>query len=220
MKSRFHLFLGAAMLLAVTACAPAIAQTHTTTPPPSPAGSSLRGVFEGITACSAQTRPLLQIPTDTDCELMTWKVILYQDSGTGMPTTYTLESAYGVSQANTTSPAGGGTPIAMEGNWEILKGTKTDPEADVYQLYAKDSQVAVSFVKLSEDLLHVLTSDRTLMVGNAAWSYTLNRTDNRTPAPLDGPVSSGPEATRPPIPAAPPDSSVLGVFEVRLPCHE
>jgi hypothetical protein len=220
MKSRFHSFLGAALLLAVTACTPAIAQTPTTTPPPSPAGSSLHGVFEGITACSAQTRPLSQIPTDTDCELMTWKVILYQDSGTGMPSTYTLESAYGASQANTTSPAGGGTPIAMEGNWEIVKGTKTDPEADVYQLYAKDSQIAVSFVKLSEDLLHVLTSDRTLMVGNAAWSYTLNRTDNRTPVPLDGPVSPGPEATRPPIPAAPADSSVLGVFEGRLPCHE
>jgi len=210
------------MMMAMTACAPAIGQTPTTTPPPSPTGSSLRGVFEGITPCSAQTRPLPQIPADSDCELMTWKVILYQDSASaaGTPTTYILESAYGASQANTTSPAGGGAPIALEGNWGIMKGTKTDPEAEVYQLYSKDSQVAVSFVKISEDILHVLNRDRTLMLGNAAWSYTLNRTDNRMPDPLDGPVSSGPEATRPPIPAAPPGSSVLGVFEGRLPCHE
>src|SRR5215211_8463507 len=58
------------------------------------------------------------------------------------------------------------------------------------------------------------------MLGNAAWSYTLNRTDNRPPILMDGSVGSGPEATRPPIPTMPPGSSVLGVYEGRSPCHE
>ena len=150
---------------------------------------------------------------------MIWKIVLYQDSVSGTPTTYTLESTYGVSQPNTTGPAGGGIAISMRGNWSTGKGTKTDSEADVYQLYSEDSQIAVSFVKMSEDLLHVLNPDKTLMVGNAAWSYTLNRTDNQ-PAPINEQASSGPEATRPPIPEMPPGSSVLGVFEGRLPCHE
>ena len=220
MKTHFKLFLWAAMLLAVTACAPAASQTPTATLPPLPAGSSIRGVFEGITACSSLTRPLPQIPEDTDCELMIWKIVLYQDSATGTPTTYTLESAYGVSQQNTTSPAGGGTSIEMQGRWAIVNGTKTDPDAEVYQLHSEDSRVAASFVKMSEDILHVLNSDRTLMLGNAAWSYTLNRTDNRIPAPMNEPISSGPEATRPPIPEMPSGSSVLGVFEGRFPCHE
>jgi hypothetical protein len=218
MKSHFNFLLRAGILLAITACAPALAQTPTGTPP-LPAGSSIHEVFEGITPCSSLTRPLPQIPADTNCELMTWKIILYQDSA-GTPTTYALESAYGVSQANTMYPAGGGTAIAMEGNWDIVKGTKTDPDADVYQLYSEDSQVAVSFVKMDEDILHVLNRDRSLMVGNAAWSYTLNRTDNRPPLAMDGPVSSGPEATRPPIPTMPPGSSVLGIYEGRSPCHE
>jgi hypothetical protein len=108
----------------------------------------------------------------------------------------------------------------MEGKWEIVKGTKTDPDTEVYQLLSEDSQVAVSFVKMSDDILHVLNKDHNLMLGNAAWSYTLNRTDHRTPAPVDEPVSTGPEATRPPIPEMPPGSSVLGAFEGRLPCHE
>lgn len=219
MKSCFQLIPGIA-ILAITACAPAVIQTPTTTPPPSPAGSSLHAVFEGITACSAQTRPLPQIPEDTDCELIIWKIFLYQDSAQGTPTTYTLEGAYGPSQPNSTGPAGGGTAISMEGQWAVATGTKTDPEADVVQLFSEGSEVAVSFVKMGEDLLHVLNQDGTLMVGNAAWSYTLNRTDNRAPAPMDGPVSSGPEATRPPIPAMPPGASVLGVYEGRLPCHE
>jgi hypothetical protein len=108
----------------------------------------------------------------------------------------------------------------MKGGWDIVKGTKTDPNADVYQLYSEDSQVAVSFVKMSDDLLHVLDRDKTLMVGNAAWSYTLNRTDNRPPFPPDGPAGAGPEATRPPIPEMPSGSSILGVYEGRSPCHE
>jgi hypothetical protein len=78
----------------------------------------------------------------------------------------------------------------------------------------------VSFVKMSDDILHVLNPDKTLMLGNAAWSYTLNRTDNRPSIDMDGPVGAGPEATRPPIPGTPPGSSVLGVYEGRSPCHE
>jgi hypothetical protein len=220
MKAHFNLIVGIATLLAITACAPGIVQTSTSTPPPDPSGSTRHAVFEGITACSAVTRPLPQIPEDADCELMIWKVTLYQDAATGAPSTYVLDSTYGVSQPNSTGPAGGGAPISMKGNWDIVQGTKIDPAADVYQLYSEDSQVAVSFVKLGEDLLHVLNRDRTLMLGNAAWSYTLNRTDNRPPIDMDGPVSSGPEATRPPIPTKPPDSSVLAVYEGRTPCHE
>src|SRR5918996_332698 len=151
MKANFNLFLGMLILFEVTACAPGLVQTPTTTPPPTPAGSSLHGVFEGTTACSSLTRPLPQIPNDTDCELMIWKLLFYQDAATGTPTTYTLESMYGPSQPNSLGPAGGGTPISMEGTWSIVKGTKTDPEAEVYQLHSEDSQVAVSFVKMSDD---------------------------------------------------------------------
>ena len=79
MKSSFNLFVQFALLLAVTACAPGVVQTATGTPPPLPADSSLHGVFEGTTPCSSVTRPLPQIPEDTDCELMIWKLILYQD---------------------------------------------------------------------------------------------------------------------------------------------
>lgn len=110
--------------------------------------------------------------------------------------------------------------MSMDGTWSIVKGTTADPEADVYQLHAEDSQVVVSFAKMSDDILHVLNRDKTLMVGNAAWSYTLNRTDNRPPIEMDGPVGSGPEATRPPIPTTPLGSSVLAVYEGRTPCQE
>jgi hypothetical protein len=105
------------------------------------------------------------------------------------------------------------------GNLGYHQSQQINPKAEIYQLYGEDSQVAVSFVKLSEDLLHVLNKDGTLMAGNAAWSYTLNRTNNQSPVKVE-PVSEPPLPTRPPIPTTPPGSSVLGVFEGRLPCHE
>jgi hypothetical protein len=115
--------------------------------------------------------------------------------------------------------AGGGTAIAMQGKWDIAKGTKEDSGAVVYRLFTDETLPAVSFLRLTDGLLHVLTADRTLMVGNGAWSYTLNRTDNQ-PSHSRRPSGSPPEPPpRPPIPPAPAGSTVLGVFDGRLPCH-
>jgi hypothetical protein len=151
---------------------------------------------------------------------MIWKIILYQDPATRTPTTYKLENAYGVPKQGTPGLEGGGTPIVMEGSWAIVKGTKLDPDAVVYQLHSDNRQTAVAFLKMADDILHVLNDDQTLMVGNAAWSYTLNRTDNRTSLNINERPGSMPEGSRPPIPLMPSGSSVLAVFEGRLPCHE
>lgn len=112
MRFLFKLFMSAGMLITVTACGTGISRT--TIPSPVPAGSSLHGVFEGITPCSALARPAPQIPADTACEQMIWKIILHQDPVTGAPTTYTLDSAYGVPQQGTNGLAGGGTLIVNE----------------------------------------------------------------------------------------------------------
>src|SRR5687767_15027628 len=126
MRSLFNLLLSIWML-AITGCAAAgspanfspISTIEQTNP-------KIFGIFEGITPCSNLTRPLPQIPEDTDCEEMIWKFTLYQDPSTGMPTTYELNAAYGVPQQNTTGLTGGGTKIEMAGKWDIVKRTRTD----------------------------------------------------------------------------------------------
>lgn len=195
---------------------PPIASPATDTPPkPAP---SVRGVFEGITPCSAATRPLPQIPADSDCEQMIWKIVLRQDPATGTPTTYSLESAYGLSQQNTTGLKGGGTLITLDGSWSIVKGTKTDPDAVVYRLESQNPPAALSLIRVSDDVLHILQDGQSLMVGHAGWSYTLNRTDNRLPLQIV--EITGPDPTQPVFPPTPVGVSVFGVFEGRLPCHE
>ncbi|MCI0611033.1 MAG: copper resistance protein NlpE [Anaerolineae bacterium] len=149
---------------------------------------------------------------------MKWNLVFYQDPQTGDPTTYQLNSTYGLAKPNTNGLVGGGTSISMEGNWTITTGKKNDPEATVYQLNANDSQTTVSFLKVSDDLIHVLNSEKTLIVGNGAWSYTLNRMDNQNPTEISAESRPDPP-TRPPEPAMPEGSSVFAVFDGRTPCH-
>jgi hypothetical protein len=196
------------------------AATASSVPANTPLQSPVFGVFEGITPCSAEARPLPQIPADTDCEQMIWHVTLYHEPASSVPTTYTLNSAYGRPQQGTLGLAGGGTPITMEGTWAIVAGALADLDALVYRLNPHDLETAVSFLKISDDLLHVLDPGQNLLVGNGAWSYTLNRTDNRPPPPVVDKPGPAPDApTRPPIPPVPAGSTVFAVYEGRTRCH-
>jgi len=59
------------------------------------------------------------------------------------------------------------------------KGTATDPDAIIYTLDPDKSATSIQFVKLSDQLLHLLDKSKRLMVGSPAWSYTLNREQHK-----------------------------------------
>ena len=219
MKPCFRLILLVFAIPGITSCANLNLQRAT--PTPVPRGPDIRGVFAGNTPCIAQVRPVLQIPEDADCDQIIWSLVLRQDPQTGAPATYSLISYYGLSKQGTNNLVGGGTPISMEGNWAITKGTKDNPNATVYQINPADSQTTVSFLKISDDLIHVLSREKSMLVGNGAWSYTLDRMDNQKQAqsePLSKSIPDPP--TRPPQPPMPAGSSVFGIFDGRTPCHE
>ena len=207
-------------LLSLSSCTSLISQTSVPIPTP-PQGSEILGVFRGNTPCSAQARPLPQIPSDAECDQMIWSLVLYQDIQTKTPTTYQLNAAYGLSKQGTNDLIRDGTAIVMDGPWTITTGTKSDPDATVYQLNPDDLGTTVSFLKVGEDMVHVLSSDKTLLVGNGAWAYTLNRMDNPNPPPATVSPDSFPDPpTRPPLPPVPAGASEFGLFDGRTPCHE
>ena len=133
------------------------------------------GFFVGSSPCGNVIRPLLKIPLTEECEFSKWKLTLYQDPATLAPTTFKLICQYGVSQPNTSGFIGGGTSIETEGKWIIVKGSKTNPEAVVYQLNPDKPEISLSFVKMDENVIHLLYSDKSLMIGNSGYSYTFNK---------------------------------------------
>jgi hypothetical protein len=173
---------------------------------------TVMGVFQGITPCSGTDRPLPQIPVGANCEQMIWDMTFYQNTETGEPATYQLHATYGLSQPNTTGLTGGGTPINLEGDWRIVEGIAEDAAAIVYELNPDRPESTLYFVKLDDNLLHVLSSEKRLMVGNGGWSYTLNRTDKSSEAQ---PISLPVEPVTPPAVI-----STAGVFEGRMPCAD
>ena len=150
--------------------------------------STIDGVFEGITPCNK-----------ANCEMEIWKVTFNPDS------TYALTTFYGMSQPGTLEIKGGGTKINMEGNWTITEGTRVNPKAVVLQLHTDNSPNSISFLKVSDNIIHVVDTNKNMMVGNGSWAYTLSRTSGRTIHDTS-------------LPSVIAGSPTLGVFEGRTQC--
>jgi hypothetical protein len=129
-------------------------------------------VFVASSPCDGIPKWLLSIPESADCELIQWNLVLRRHPRTNNPGTFALHYTYGMSKPATVELMGGGMKGQKEGKWTIRKdaGSRT-----VYRLTPDTSGSALSFVKLDDNLLHLLDSQGRLMIGNAAWSYTMNR---------------------------------------------
>lgn len=132
-------------------------------------------VYSGTTPCSKGKNILLIVPADADCESMKLELTLFYAPDNGHPSTYKLICQYSADGNNSTSTARAPKKVEMNGKWIITKGIKTNPTAVVYQLTNDKQGDNVLLLKLTDDLLHVLDSDRKLMIGNPGWSYTLNK---------------------------------------------
>jgi hypothetical protein len=191
---------------------------------PAPVGSSTLGVFVATSPCDAGSKSLFGIPERAACEMIKWRLTLYQDSSALTPTTYQLEYVYGLPQPNTNGVAQGGAKVARTGKWAIVRGAKTNPDAMVYQLDPDKPQASVSFQVVDQNLLHLLDRDEKLMIGNAGWSYTFNRTgDFALPTQsISSPTAARAKANAPTASAAllSAASPILARYEGRSPCRE
>lgn len=128
-------------------------------------GPEIHAYFEGRSPCREISR-LLNVPKSDDCIKIKWQLILYQDPVTHAPTTYALG---GLAWRNP----------PKTGEWAIVKGTKEDPDAVVYQLDPDDANGFLAFLRGDENILFFLGNNRELLVGNEHFSYTLNRPPNK-----------------------------------------
>jgi hypothetical protein len=191
---------------------------------PAPAGSSTLGVFVASSPCDAASRLLLKVPVTAGCELIKWHLTLRQDPSTLAPTTYVLTYTYGLPRQGTNGLAQGGTKVEREGRWSMVRGAATSPDAIVYRLDPDKPPESISFLKLDQNLIHLLDGDGKLVVGHAGWSFTLNRagdygrhTQQARPFPIPTVKTHSPIASLPPVTT---DSSAGATFVGRSPCRE
>jgi hypothetical protein len=129
--------------------------------PPVPTGPSVFGVFGGRSPCRGIAREL-KVSGAEHRPRVKWRVTLFQDPETGAPTTYRVESCLH-------------RQPAREGRWTLLRGAASDPKAVVYRLDATKTEPALFLLRGDDNVLFFLDGSRKPLVGNADFSYTLNR---------------------------------------------
>lgn len=128
---------------------------------PRSTGPAVFGIFEGRSPCPGIAQEL-KSPQHPGCFKAKWRLTLYKDPETSLPTTYKVEG--------TLFRAG-----AREGMWSITRGVATDPGATVYQLSSATNEPALLLQKGDDNVLFFLNQNRELLVGHSEFSYTLNR---------------------------------------------
>ena len=171
------------------------------------------GTFVGSTPCGEPVRQPLRINANARCEIIEWKLTLYQSPQSQAASRYELHARYGLGSPGKPGVAKSIKTLERRGTWITTRGVSSNPQAVVYELDG-----AVELVQADANVLHILNSDRGLMAGNTGWSYTLNRKE-RAEARVDPARSrSQPEMSYRLLPlSAGPD--VFAVFGGRSPCQ-
>jgi hypothetical protein len=175
--------------------------------------SAVTRVFCGSSPWDEPIRQVLGISTNDAPELIEWKLTLHRDGKTLEPSRYELRCDYGKTVPGTPGIGASKKTLERQGKWTIGKGTRTEPDAVRYDL-----EGAFSVREIGANLLHILTSDRVLMVGNGSWSYTLNAME-KSEKPVDPELArTVPDMSYQIAPLAT-GATVFGVFEGRTPAQ-
>lgn len=177
------------------------------------AGLSTYGFFEATTPCDEETKKILGISTGSKCEMMKWNLTLYKDPNKNSPATFHLICVYGMARQGTRGFMDGATTIELKGKCDVEKAIRENTNAEVYNLIADNLLITISFLQPDQNILHLLNENKEPLIGNGAWSYTLNR---KQPI-LNSSGRFTPQATSSVLPVA--DSDTMGVFGGRTPCN-
>jgi hypothetical protein len=121
---------------------------------------SLLGVFEGRTPCGRIATEFTGFPT-ANCEKIKWRLTLYRDGTTGSPTSYRYE----------------GTRTTRQGRWRKADGERSGRGRVVYHLTPSGPGGPLSVLSIDDRVLLLLDATGQVLVGDASWSYALNRVD-------------------------------------------
>lgn len=158
-------------------------------------------ILIGSTPGDESIKTILTIPNETKVDFIRWNLILDNKKK------FVLNITYGESRPNTLDFISTGKQT-IKGTYLIVKNHDENRFKEIYQFKSDDLPEIISIVKINENLFHILTPQNKLMIGNGAWSYSLNR---KFPIDLGEILISSP---------LPDDKSIQLVFEGKTPCQE
>lgn len=123
----------------------------------------LQQVFDGRTPCQEIAGDHPEMNASQSCFKLKWRLILKWDSVNYLPATYTLRKVVD------------NEPRDVSGKWTIKKGTRTNPNAIIYQLEPDKPGESISFLVGDDNILFFLNQNNELYTGNENFSFTLNR---------------------------------------------
>src|SRR4030095_10103728 len=129
--------------------------------------TSIIGIFGGRSHCNPVLCELNGVST-SGCQGTKYKLTLFKDAITHAPSTFTLLSV---------QVGKGDTQYKNEGKWRLTQGIQSNPKAVVYELELDPARphLKLWLLKGDENTLFFVDAHRQLMVGDADFSYTLNR---------------------------------------------
>lgn len=123
-------------------------------------------IFDGRTPCQDLAAEY-RLNVSSECFKLKWKLILNRDTVSHKPTTYSIRKVVD------------NTPRDITGNWTIIKGAGSNPNAFIYQLDPEKPEQAISMLVGDENILYFINRDKHLFVGNENFSYTLNKRETK-----------------------------------------
>jgi hypothetical protein len=150
---------GAHRLTALAEAAPSSASANTGVDKLSDEASvdSIFGVFEGRTPCGDIANEFTQFPAQ-GCEKIKWELTLHRNPATRQPTTYLYR----------------GTRSTRQGAWRIEQDAGPERRVLYHLQYGSPAKV-LSVLSVEGNVLLLLDRNLHVLVGDASWSYVLNR---------------------------------------------
>jgi|KBSSwiS6_1023812.scaffolds.fasta_scaffold13258_2 hypothetical protein len=119
--------------------------------------NSKNRAYTASTPASPLVKTFLGIPLTDSIDFIRWNLTLDDDK-------YSIDCNYGIGKPNTNGFYNGGKKVSFSGQLKKEKNT--------YLLQNGDH--ILKLAELNNNLLHVLNSDNSLLVGGGGWSYALN----------------------------------------------
>ncbi|HET6557020.1 MAG TPA: hypothetical protein VFG54_06865 [Prolixibacteraceae bacterium] len=133
--------------------------------------SASEKVFVGSTPGDSLIKAMLSIPNEINVDFIRWELKL--NNTNEKQSSFLLNIVFGESQPNTLGFKEEHKKT-FEGEYIGSENEIANHQPRLYHLKSSQFHQAISMVKLNDHLLHVLTPQNQLMVGNGGYSYTLN----------------------------------------------